>query len=50
MKTISGFLDVIDGQPIMYGFVVTCSDTAVFGIFVKNEVDLFFVISCCCKC
>ena len=40
-KTISGLLDVIDDQPIRYGFIVTCSDTAVFGICVKFEVDLF---------
>ena len=32
MNTISGLFDDIEDPPIRYGFMVICSDSAVFGI------------------
>ena len=35
VNTMSGFLNVKDGPPIIYGFVATCNDSAAFGNCVK---------------
>ena len=32
MNTISDLFDIIDDQPIRYGFTVICSDSAACGI------------------
>ena len=34
VNTISGLFDYIDDLPITYGFVVICSDSAAFGVWV----------------
>ena len=32
MKTMGGLFEDMKDPPIMYGFIVICSDSAVFGI------------------
>ena len=48
VNTIMGFFDNMDDPPVRYGFIVTRSDSAVFGISEKF-VSCFFVISGFCK-
>ena len=46
VNTTSGLFDDFDDPPIMYGFIVICSDSAAFGIWEKFEIDflLFHIV------